>query len=48
MTVALHRMAGADVAVDAGYGPPVNRNHSLKSCVDTALQALLDDQEVTG
>ncbi len=48
MTIELHRMAGADAAVDASYGPPVDRNHSLKSCVDSALQALLDDQEVAG
>ena len=38
-------MACADVAVDAGYGPPPDHNQSVKTCLDISLQAVLDEQD---
>ena len=48
MTVELHRMAGADTAVDAGYGPPLDHQQSVKLSIDASLQALLDEQNEAG
>ena len=48
MTVELHRMAGTDTAIDAGYGPPLDHNQSVKTCLDVSLQGVLDEQEDGG
>ena len=48
MSVELHRMAGADMAVDAGYGPPRDHNQSVKACLDASFEGLLDAQDDEG
>lgn len=48
MTVELHRMAAADAAVDAGYGPPEIYADTLQASVDQALEALLAGQHEDG